>query len=83
MRSDFATARRHLEQAHDSLCGDDNLTHKMLAALSLLIDAALTAEYTANETCKVVAFPPVGAGRLGPRWTVKKPFGNRGESPPS
>ena len=69
----FATARRHLERAYTRLCGDDNLTHRMLAALSLLIDATLHAEYTANkETCKVVAFPPVGAGQLG-RWNVKKP----------
>ena len=80
MRSDFATARRHLEQAQDCLHGNDNLTEKMLAALSLLIDAALKAEYSANETCKVVAFPQ-GAGRIGLRW--KKPFGNRGGSTPS
>ena len=78
MRSDFATARRHLEQAQDCLRGDDNLTEKMLTALSLLIDAALTAEYTRNQAGKVVPFPPVGAG-----WRPKKPFGNRGENPPS
>ena len=38
--------------------GDDDLTLKMLMALSLLIDAALTAEHTAVEASKVVPFPP-------------------------
>jgi hypothetical protein len=81
MRSDFATARRYLEQAQDCLRGDDNLTEKMLAALGLLIDAALTAEYTRSRTAEVVPFPPAGAGRAS--WKVKKTFGNRGESPQS
>ena len=57
MRSDFATARHHLEQAYCCLSGDDDLAHKMRAALSLLIDAAWTAEHIPNETCKVVMFP--------------------------
>ena len=78
MRSDFATARHHLEQAGSSLSGDDELTQKMLAALSLLIDAALTAEHMRSETGKVVPFAPIGAGRLR---SHKKPFGNRGERP--
>jgi len=82
MRSDFATARHHLEHAHNCLSGggDDDLTQKMLMALSLLIEAALTAEHTANEASKVVPFPPVGRGRLRPS---KKPFGNRDGNPPS
>ena len=57
MRSDFAAARRHLEQAYSHLSGDDDLTQKMLAALSLLIGAALTAEHIHDEPCKVVTFP--------------------------
>ena len=77
MRSDFATARRHLEQAHSCLSGDDELTQKMRAALSLLVDATLTAEHMRSETGKVVPFAPIGAS------SPKKPFGNRGESPPS
>ena len=82
MRSDFATARHHLEHAHKCLSGggEDELTQKMLMALSLLIDAALTAEHTANEASKVVPFPPLGAGCL---WSPKKPFGNRDGNPPS
>jgi hypothetical protein len=56
-------------------------TEKMLAALGLLIDAALTAEYTRSRTAEVVPFPPAGAGRAS--WKVKKTFGNRGESPQS
>jgi hypothetical protein len=81
MRSDFAMARRHLEQAHNCLSGDDNLTQKMLTAVGLLIDAALKAEHMADETGKVVAFPPLGADQRGLRWKAKKPFGNRGGSP--
>ena len=66
MRSDFAAARHHLEQAYCCLSGDDDLAHKMRAALSLLIDAAWTAEHIANETCKVVMFPDcIPGGRLG------------------
>ena len=57
MRSDLATARRHLEQAYCCLSGGDDLTHKMRAALSLLIGAALTAEQIPDETCRVVTFP--------------------------
>ena len=83
MRSDFATARHHLEQAQDCLHGNDHVTDQMLIALSMLIEAALMAEYTHKRTGKVVMFPLVGAGRLNPRWTVKKTFGNRNESPPS
>jgi hypothetical protein len=62
MPSDFATARHHLEHAHNCLSGggDDDLTQKCSWPLSLLIDAALTAEHTANETRKVVEFPPIG-----------------------
>ena len=59
MRSDFATARRHLEQAYCCLSGGDELAHKMRAALRLLIDAAWTAEHIPDETCKVVTFPDV------------------------
>ena len=82
MRSDFATARHHLEQAYCRLSdgGDDDLPHKMRVALSLLIDAAWTAENTANEASKVVPFP---AARKGGLWSPKKPFGNRDENPPS
>lgn len=57
MRSDFATARRHLEQACKYLSGDDDLTRKLLAALNLLIDATLTAEHMVEKECKVVTFP--------------------------
>ena len=57
MRSDLRTARRHLEQAYSHLSGDDDLTHEMRAALSLLIGATLTAEHISDETCKVVTFP--------------------------
>jgi hypothetical protein len=57
MRSDFATARRHLEQAYCCLSGDDDLAHKMRAALSLLIDAAWTAEHITDGACRVVTFP--------------------------
>ena len=57
MRSDFAKARRHLEQAHSCLTGDDELAQKMLDALGLIIDAALTAEHSATEASKVVPFP--------------------------
>ena len=57
MRSDFAMARRHLEQAYNYLAGDDHLTRKLLAALNLLIEATLTAEHTANKASKVVTFP--------------------------
>ena len=83
MLSDFATARHHLKQAQYCLRGDDNVTDKMLTALSLLIDAALMAEHTQNQKDKVVTFPPVGAERSGLRWTVKKPLGIRGGSQPS
>ncbi|PWK77023.1 hypothetical protein C8K44_101349 [Aminobacter sp. AP02] len=57
MRSDFATARRHLEQACKYLPGDDDLTRKLLAALYLLIDATLTAEHIVDKESKIVAFP--------------------------
>ena len=83
MQSDFAAARRHLEQAQDCLRGDDNVTDKMLTALSLLIDAALTAEYRRTPPGEVVPFPRIGADRLNPRPTAKRTFGNRGEGPPS
>jgi hypothetical protein len=73
MRSDFAAARRHLTQAQHCLIGDDNVTDKMLTALSMLIEATLTAERTQNPAGKVIEFPQDGSGRLGPRWT----FGNR------
>lgn len=57
MRSDFAMARRHLEQAYSYLSGDDELTRKLLAALNLIIEATLTAEHLADKANKVVAFP--------------------------
>ena len=64
MRSDFATARRHLEQAYCRLSGggDDDLPHKMRVALSLLIDAAWTAENSASEASKGGAVSAVRRG---------------------
>jgi len=78
MLSDFAMARRHLKRAQDCLRGDDNVTDKMLTALSMLIETALMAESTCNQTDRV-QYPPAGSDRVGPRWTVwtvKKPFEN-------
>ena len=78
MRSDFAAARRHLTQAQHCLLGDDNVTNKMLTAVSMLVEATLMAEHTQNPAGqnpagKVIEFPQDGSDRLGPRWT----FGNR------
>ena len=80
MRSDFATALRNLEQAQSCLNGDDELTQKMLAALGLLIDAALTAEHMRWKAGVVVPFAPVGAGLRRP---PKKPFGHRRKGQPA
>lgn len=48
MRSNFASARRHLEEAHRLLAGDDELSGKSRQALEILIDAFLTTEYSGD-----------------------------------
>jgi HEPN domain-containing protein len=46
VRSNFPSARRHLEEAHRQLAGEDELTVKSRQALEILIDAFLATEFT-------------------------------------
>ena len=55
VKSSFSAARRHLEEAHRLLPGDDELSVKSCQALEILIDALLAAEFQASkEQAKVV-----------------------------
>ncbi|MEP9373366.1 hypothetical protein [Mesorhizobium sp. KR1-2] len=56
MRSDFAAVRLHLENAQQCLKGDDAASRKLRQALDLLVEVALTAEYTVPKG-KVLIFP--------------------------
>lgn len=53
MISNFPSARKHLEEAHRLLAGEDELTVKSRQALEILIDAFLAAEF-AGGTSRVV-----------------------------
>lgn len=46
MRSNFPSARHHLEEAHRLLAGEDELTVKSRQALEILIDAFLATEFS-------------------------------------
>jgi hypothetical protein len=46
VRSNFPSARRHLEEAHRLLLGEDELTVKSRQALEILIDAFLATEFS-------------------------------------
>jgi hypothetical protein len=56
MKSDFAAARLHLERAGHYLRGDDETSSEVLAALDLLIEAIVAAQYT-RPVAEVVDFP--------------------------
>jgi hypothetical protein len=56
MESDFFAAREYLRRAHDALGQEDNTSLEMGRAISILMDAATSAERTRLEA-KVVAFP--------------------------
>jgi hypothetical protein len=56
MKSDFAAARLHLERACHYLRGDDETSHNALAALDLLIEAVVAAQYT-RPAAEVFDFP--------------------------
>ena len=57
MRSDFASARGHLELAFDCLRGADNTSEKMREAIAMLIEAALTEEFARrDDVAKVLPF---------------------------
>ena len=55
MKSDFAAARLHLERAGHYLRGDDETSSGALAALDLLIEAIVAAQYT-RPVAEVVDF---------------------------
>lgn len=58
MRSDFAQARYHLEQAWFRLSGHDETSMKGRQALDLLIEAVATAEFTVpKEKAEIIDFP--------------------------
>lgn len=44
--SNFPSARKHLEEAHRLLVGEDDLTVKSRQAIEILIDAFLATEYS-------------------------------------
>lgn len=46
VQSDFAAARRHIEEAARLLTGEDELSAKSRQALAILIDAFMAAEYS-------------------------------------
>ena len=54
MRSNFPSARRHLEEAHRMLLGDDELTVKSRQALEILIDAFLATEFSDGKARRVI-----------------------------
>ncbi|UVK37746.1 hypothetical protein LHFGNBLO_004830 [Mesorhizobium sp. AR10] len=56
MKSDFAAAHLHLERACHYLRGDDGTSSEARAALDLLIEAIVAAQYT-RSAGDVVEFP--------------------------
>ncbi|MER9057060.1 hypothetical protein NKJ02_25920 [Mesorhizobium sp. M0213] len=56
MTSDFAAAHLHLERACHYLRGDDETSRTARAALDLLVDAIVAAQYT-RPPADVVEFP--------------------------
>jgi hypothetical protein len=56
MRSDFAAAHLHLERACHYLRGDDETSSQTRAALDILIDAIVAAQYKRSPG-EVVEFP--------------------------
>ncbi|MFU0503005.1 hypothetical protein [Pseudaminobacter sp. NGMCC 1.201702] len=65
MRSDFAQARYHLEQAWLRLVGHDETSLNGRQALDLLIEAVATAEFTVPKgKAEVIAFPKKSSVRL-------------------
>jgi len=56
MKSDFAAARLHLERACHYLRGDDETSSEARAALDLLIEAIVAAQYT-RPVAQVLDFP--------------------------
>lgn len=55
MKSNFPSARKHLEEAHCLLTGEDELTVKSRQAIEILIDAFLTREFScAGKASKVI-----------------------------
>lgn len=58
VKSSFPAARHHLEDAYRLLPGDDELSSRSRQALEILIDAFLTAEFSADpKTPTVIEFP--------------------------
>lgn len=56
MKSDFAAAHLHLERACHYLRGDDETSSEVRAALDLLIEAIVAAQYM-RPVADVVEFP--------------------------
>ncbi|PDQ21884.1 hypothetical protein CN311_06600 [Mesorhizobium sanjuanii] len=56
MKSDFAAAHLHLERACHYLRGDDETSSGARAALDILIEAIVAAQYT-RPLADVVEFP--------------------------
>lgn len=58
MRPNHSAARHHLEEAYRLLPGNDELSVKSRQALSILIDAMLAQEFSAeDDSAKVIEFP--------------------------
>jgi hypothetical protein len=49
VKSNFPTARRHLEDAFRLISGEDELSEKSRQALEILIDAFLAAEFSTDK----------------------------------
>ncbi len=57
MRSDFAQARHHLEQAWVNLNGNDETSQKAREALDMLVEAVAVAEFSrTGQKAKVIDF---------------------------
>lgn len=64
MKSSFSAARRHIEEAHRLLAGEDELSAKSRQALEILIDAFLAAEFSGDaDADKVIDFTAHRAAR--------------------
>lgn len=58
VRPNHSAARHHLEEAYRLLPGNDELSVKSRQALSILIDAMLAQEFSAeDDSAKVIEFP--------------------------